>query len=69
MAYERNEKIGYKIRESETNKIPYMLIIGEKEQTAGNISVRKHKEGDKGTLSLNDFIDNITDEIKNKLIN
>ncbi len=66
---ERNEKIGYKIRESETNKIPYMLIIGEKEQTAGNISVRKHKEGDKGTLSLNDFIDNITDEIKNKLIN
>lgn len=66
---ERNEKIGYKIRECEKNKIPYMLIVGEKEQTAGNISVRKHKEGDKGTLSLNDFIDNITDEIKNKLIN
>lgn len=66
---ERNEKIGYKIRECEKNKIPYMLIVGEKEQTAGNISVRKHKEGDKGTLSLNDFIDNITYEIKNKLIN
>lgn len=66
---ERNEKIGYKIRECEKNKIPYMLIVGEKEQTAGNISFRKHKEGDKGTLSLNDFIDNITDEIKNKLIN
>ena len=46
-----------------------MLIVGEREQTAGNISVRKHKEGDKGTLSLNDFIDNITYEIKNKLIN
>ncbi|MCH8326418.1 MAG: threonine--tRNA ligase, partial [Bacteroidetes bacterium] len=66
---ERNEKIGYKIRECEKNKIPYMLIVGEREQTAGNISVRKHKEGDKGTLSLNDFIDNITYEIKNKLIN
>jgi len=66
---ERNEKIGYKIRESETQKIPYMLIIGEKEQTAGNISVRKHKEGDKGSLSINEFIDNITEEIKNKSIN
>lgn len=65
----RNEKIGYKIRESETQKIPYMLIIGEKEQTAGNISVRKHKEGDKGSLSINEFIDNITEEIKNKSIN
>ena len=66
---ERNEKIGYKIRECEKNKIPYMLIVGEREQTAGNISVRKHKEGNKGTLSLNEFIDNITYEIKNKLIN
>ena len=66
---ERNEKIGYKIRECETQKVPYMLILGEKEQTAGNISVRKHKEGDKGTLSITEFIDNITNEIKNKLIN
>jgi len=66
---ERNEKIGYKIRECETQKVPYMLIIGEKEQSAGNISVRKHKEGDKGALSLTEFIDNITNEIKNKLLN
>ena len=66
---ERNEKIGYKIRECETQKVPYMLILGEKEKTAGNVSVRKHKEGDKGTLSITEFIDNITDEIKNKLIN
>ncbi len=63
---ERNEKVGYKIRDWETNKVPYMLILGEKEQNAGNISVRKHKKGDIGSLSLSEFIDNIKDEIKNK---
>lgn len=63
---ERNEKIGYKIRDWETNKVPYMLILGEKEQTAKNISVRKHKKGDLGSFGLSDFIDNITNEIKNK---
>ena len=63
---ERNEKIGYKIREGEVQKIPYMIIVGEKEQAAGNISVRKHKKGDLGSLSLSDFIDNIEIEIKNK---
>jgi threonyl-tRNA synthetase len=65
---ERNEKIGYKIRDWETHKVPYMLILGEKEQSAGNISVRKHKKGDLGSLSLSDFIDNIEFEIKNKII-
>jgi threonyl-tRNA synthetase len=64
---ERNEKVGYKIRDCETKKIPYMLIIGEKEQSAGNISVRKHKKGDIGSLSLSDFIDNIKNEIKKKI--
>jgi threonyl-tRNA synthetase len=64
---ERNEKIGYKIRDWETHKAPYMLILGEKEQNAGNISVRKHKKGDLGSLSLSDFIDNIGIEIKSKI--
>ncbi|MEO8399725.1 MAG: threonine--tRNA ligase, partial [Ignavibacteriaceae bacterium] len=64
---ERNEKVGYKIRDWETQKIPYMLILGEKEQTAGNISVRQHRKGDLGTLSLSEFIDNIEDKIKNKI--
>ena len=64
---ERNEKIGYKIRDWETQKVPYMLILGEKEQNSGNVSVRKHKEGDKGALGLNEFIDNITNEILNKV--
>jgi len=62
----RNEKIGYKIRDWETQKVPYMLILGEKEKNASNISVRKHTEGDKGALGLNEFIDNITAEILNK---
>ncbi len=64
---ERNEKVGYKIRDWETQKVPYMLILGEKEQTAGNISVRQHKKGDLGSLSLSEFIDNIETEIKKKI--
>ena len=64
---ERNEKVGYKIRDWETQKVPYMLILGEKEQSAGNISIRQHKKGDLGSLSLSEFIDNIETEIKNKI--
>ncbi len=63
---ERNEKIGYKIREWELQKIPYMLILGEKEESAGNISVRQHKKGDLGSFALNDFIAKITEEIETK---
>jgi len=64
---ERNEKIGYKIRNWETMKVPYMLILGEKEKSSGNISVRKHKKGDLGSLSLSEFLVNIQAEIKNKI--
>ncbi len=63
---ERNEKIGYKIRDWETKKVPYMLIVGEKESNAGTVSVRRHKEGDQGALALSDFIDKIATQIKNK---
>ncbi|MFH0734352.1 MAG: threonine--tRNA ligase [bacterium] len=62
----RNEKIGYKIRDWETQKVPYMLVLGEKEQSGNFISVRKHKEGDKGALSLEEFINNINKQIENK---
>jgi len=65
-ADQRNEKIGYKIRDWETQKVPYMIIVGEKEQNAANISVRQHKKGDLGTFTLSDFIDKLTTEIKNK---
>jgi threonyl-tRNA synthetase len=63
---DRNEKVGYKIRDWELKKVNYMLILGEKEQNAENISVRKHKLGDQGALGLSEFIDNITAEILNK---
>jgi threonyl-tRNA synthetase len=63
---ERNEKVGYKIRDWELKKIPYMLILGEKEQSAKNISVRQHKKGDLGAFNLSDFIDKLATEIKNK---
>jgi threonyl-tRNA synthetase len=64
---QRNEKIGYKIRDWETNKVPYMLIIGEKEKTSGAVSVRQHKKGDLGSLSLTEFLSKIKAEIINKL--
>jgi threonyl-tRNA synthetase len=63
---DRNEKVGYKIRDWELKKVPYMLILGEKEETAKNISVRQHRKGDLGSFALSDFIDKITIEIKNK---
>lgn len=51
----RDEKIGRKIRDAEVNKVPYMLIVGEKEQNEGKVSVRKHGKGDIGSLSLDEF--------------
>ncbi len=53
---ERNEKIGYKIRAAQLDKIPYMLVIGEKEMTEGTVAVRSRKTGDMGAMSADDFI-------------
>ena len=64
---ERNEKIGYKIRDWETQKVPYMLIVGEKEKESDSVSVRQHKLGDKGSVKLQDFINAITEEINNRI--
>lgn len=64
---ERNEKIGYKIRDAELKKIPYMIIIGAKEAEASKISVRKHKEGDLGSFDLKEFTDKLVSEIINKI--
>lgn len=60
----RNEKIGYKIREAEVQKIPYMIIVGDKEQEEKNLSVRHKGDGDLGKLLLNDFINRLAVEIK-----
>ncbi|MBR6504154.1 MAG: threonine--tRNA ligase [Clostridia bacterium] len=62
---DRNEKIGYKIREAQLQKVPYMLVIGEKEAKEGKVAVRARKEGDLGAISIDEFVSKITDEIKN----
>ena len=63
----RNETIGKKIREAEMNKIPYMLIIGEQEENENSVSVRKHSEGDLGSMTVEALSNMINDEIdKNK---
>jgi len=62
----RTEKIGYKIREAESQKIPYMLIIGKKEEETGTVSVRKHRKGDIGSMKIEDFINLIKEEINKK---
>ena len=64
---DRNEKIGYKIREAQLEKVPYMLIVGEKEIESGAVAVRSRKEGDLGQVSKEDFIANITKEIREKV--
>jgi threonyl-tRNA synthetase len=64
----RNEKVGFKIREAETlHKVPYMLIIGDKEIEAEKVAVRKRAKGDLGQLSLPEFIHNLTKEINEKI--
>ncbi|MCC6691051.1 MAG: threonine--tRNA ligase [Bacteroidia bacterium] len=65
---ERNEKIGRKIRDTEVKKIPFMLIVGEKEEMENKVSLRKHTEGDKGTYSIQEFIDIINKEIETKMV-
>ena len=62
---ERQEKIGYKIREAQLHKIPYMLILGDKEVEAGAVGVRSRKEGDIGQTSVEDFIAKLKVEIEN----
>ena len=63
---DRSEQIGSKIRDAETAKIPYMLIIGAKELENGTISVRKHRKGDIGTFHFSDFLSTINNEISEK---
>jgi threonyl-tRNA synthetase len=63
----RSEKIGYKIREAQLQKIPYMIVVGDKEMETGDVAVRDRKEGDKGTMKFDDFLAQVTAEIKNKI--
>ena len=66
---DRNEKIGRKIRDNEMKRIPYMLIVGEKEAAEGTVSVRKRGEGDQGSMKFEDFAKKINEEVRNMLNN
>ena len=62
----RNEKMGYKIRESQLQKIPYMLIVGDKEEKEGTVSVRNREKGDIGVETINEFTERVLYDIENK---
>ncbi len=64
----RSEKIGYKIREAQLQKIPYMLVLGEKEVKNNTVSVRNRKDGDLGVISIEEFISKIKKEVENYAI-
>ncbi|MBQ2664817.1 MAG: threonine--tRNA ligase [Clostridia bacterium] len=64
---DRSEKLGYKLREAQLEKVPYMLVIGDKDVEAGTVSVRSRKEGDKGAMNVDEFIKQIKEEIDNKV--
>ena len=63
---DRNEKIGYKIREAQMDKVPYMLVVGEKEAESGTVAVRRRDKGDTGAVSVEEFTAAITKEIADK---
>ena len=64
----RSQKIGFKIREARLDRVPYMLVVGEKEAADGTVSVRSRFEGDEGVKPLAEFIEQITKEIRTKEI-
>ena len=64
---ERNEKIGRKIRDNELKRIPYMLIVGEKEEAEGLVSVRKQGQGDQGQLKMEEFAAQLNAEVAEML--
>ena len=66
---DRNEKIGKKIRDNELKRIPYLLVVGEKEANNGEISVRKQGEGDKGTMKIATFAENLAREVEEMINN
>ena len=65
----RAEKIGYKIRDARSERLPYIIVVGEKEKNSESISLRSRKNGDEGSCLLEDFISRITQEIDGKMLN
>ena len=64
----RNEKIGYKIREAQLEKVPYMVVVGDKDIENNTISIRKRKEGDLGAMTVEQFLEKIVPDRDNKVI-
>lgn len=64
---DRNEKIGKKIRDTELMKVPYMLVVGEKEMNEGKVAVRKHGEGDKGAVPVDEFVEEMKKVVKEQV--
>ncbi len=62
----RNEKVGYKIRGAQMEKVPFMLIVGDKEMESGTVSLRSREKGDLGTVSLDGFVNNLRDLVENR---
>ena len=63
---ERNEKIGYKIRQAQVAKVPYMLVVGDKEMEEGTVNVRKHGGDELGTVPFQEFFTAVKEEIKER---
>lgn len=63
---DRNEKIGYKIRQAQMEKVPYMLVVGDKEEEDGTVAIRKRGEGEVGTQPWEEFLNNILEEVKDR---
>ena len=63
---ERNEKIGKKIRDTELLRVPYMLVIGEKEMNEGKVAVRRQGKGDLGVKTVDEFLNEIVQEVKER---
>ena len=65
---DRSEKLGYKLREAQLEKVPYMLVVGHKDIENNTVSVRSRKEGDKGAMAIDEFIKAVKEEIDTKRI-
>jgi len=65
---DRAEKIGYKIREARNERVPYIMVIGEKEERENTVSLRSRKNGEEGSITLDNFISKVKDEIDNRLL-
>jgi threonyl-tRNA synthetase len=63
---DRSESVGRKIREAELRKIPYMLVVGDREQESGEVGVRAHRQGDEGSMPLDKFIERLKNQVETR---